>query len=110
LKNTNNKTGAISIESDETHINVSDNIFKNISCSGNSPLAGAIYYYMSTISNGYYDMSGNTFIEIKTNKSVINLVGSFSLLMFSYNSFYNVSSTSQGGVYLFLYFILFYLI
>jgi hypothetical protein len=50
--------------------------------------------------NGHYNISENTFIEIKTNRSVINLNGTFSSFIFSYNSFYNVSSVYEGGVFL----------
>jgi hypothetical protein len=48
-----------------------------------------------------YNISGNTFIEIKTNKSAIQLAGSFSSLIFTNNSFYNVSSVYEGGVFKF---------
>jgi hypothetical protein len=81
--------------------NITNCFFTNFSCSSSSK-AGAAYYVMTNNNNfGYFNISGNTFIEIKTNKSVMNLNGSFSSLIFSSNSFYNVSSVYQGGVYLF---------
>jgi hypothetical protein len=74
--------------------------------------AGAVYYYMDTFGNGYYNIKGNTFSEISTNKSVLVLLGTFSSLLFSYNTFYNVSSKNEGGVFLFyfIFFIILYFI
>jgi hypothetical protein len=50
---------------------------------------------------GYYNVTGNTFIEIKTNRSAVQLVGSFLSFKFNNNSFCNVSSNAQGGVFKF---------
>jgi hypothetical protein len=82
--------------------NLTECFFRNISSNNGSIRAGAINCDM-TIRNddGYFNISGNTFIEIKTNKSVVLLYGSFLSLIFSYNSFYNVSSIYEGGVFKF---------
>jgi hypothetical protein len=80
--------------------NVTKCFFRNISSSYGSNLrAGAFQCNMNNNKFGYYNVTGNIFIEIKTNRSAVQLVGSFLSLIFSYNSFYNVSSTGQGGVY-----------
>jgi hypothetical protein len=50
---------------------------------------------------GYFNISGNTFIEARTNKSVIVFSGNFLSLIFTNNSFYNVSSVYEGGVFKF---------
>jgi hypothetical protein len=108
--------GGIHIGYSICNINISDSVFSSISSSytGSDLSAGAVYYNMSATSNGYYNISGNTFSDISTNKSVLVLSGSFSSLLFSYNTFYNVSSTDKGGViffnfiFLFFYFFLFY--
>jgi hypothetical protein len=84
--------------------NITNCFFRNLSSNSSNIRGGAINCEMINNNNyGYYDISGNTFIDIKTNKSVITLNGSFSSLIFSYNSFYNVSSSGEGGVYLFFF-------
>jgi hypothetical protein len=97
MKSTGEWPAAISIFDSNQKYNIMNCYFRNISNSFSSVRAGAINCEMNN-NNGHYNISGNTFIEIKTNKSVINLNGSFSSLIFSYNSFYNVSSSGQGGV------------
>jgi hypothetical protein len=105
LKGTDIRCGVIHIDSSSGsgNINISDSVFTNIS-SGytGSPNAGAVYYYMSTDGNGYYNISGNTFYNISTNKSVLVHYGSFSSLLFSYNTFYNVSLVNEGGFFFYL--------
>jgi hypothetical protein len=89
-------------------INISDSVFTNISSSSSSPDAGAVYYYMGTSGNGYYNINGNTFYDISTYKSVLVLSGTFSSLLFSYNTFYNVTSKdTEGGVFFFFFIFLF---
>jgi hypothetical protein len=108
IRGTDSFAPCIHIYRANANINISDSIFKNISSSNSSPNAGAIYYFMNTDLNNNYSILGNTFIEIKTNKSVIQLTGSFSSLTFSYNSFYNVSSSGGGGVFIIINFIQFF--
>jgi hypothetical protein len=84
--------------------------FKNISNNyiPYSPLrAGAIRYCMKK--NNHYNISYNTFLHISTNKSVLVIFGYFSSLSFTYNSFYNVSSVDEGGVFFFFNFFNFFL-
>jgi hypothetical protein len=91
--------------------NVTDCFFRNISSSANNALAGAIYHILYNTNNvAYYNISGNTFIEIKTNKSALVFSGSFSSLIFNYNTFYNVSSVNEGGVFKFIKYIYLFLI
>jgi hypothetical protein len=108
MKSTGEFPGGIGILDHNSKYNITNCYFRNISNSANNVRGGAINCEMNN-NNGFYNISENTFIEIKTNKSVINLIGSFSSLIFSYNSFYNVSSVFQGGVlkiikYLYLFF------
>jgi hypothetical protein len=108
LKRTSSQPPAIYVSYYSANINISDSIFTSISSSSRFILAGAIYFNMST-TNGYYNISKNTFFDISTNKSVLVLTGAFSNLTFSYNIFYNVTSTDTtdgGGVF----FTLFYFI
>jgi hypothetical protein len=93
-------TVAIHIFNANANINISDSIFRNITTSHGAS-SGAVYYSMNTNYKGHYNISENTFIEVSANKSVIHFVGTFLSLTFNYNSFYSVSSTTQGGVYLF---------
>jgi hypothetical protein len=76
---------------------ISDCLFKNISNSNASPFAGAFYCKLNT----YYTISGNIFININANKSAIYILGTFSSFIFSNNHFFNISSTKEGGVYLY---------
>jgi hypothetical protein len=109
MQSTGNWPAAIGVYDFTTRYNVTHCFFRNLSCTVQSPYAGAINCYM-TNNIGYYNISENTFIEIKTNKSAIQLNGSFSSLIFSYNSFYNVSSVYEGGVFKFdKYIYLFYI-
>jgi hypothetical protein len=87
-----------------TKYNITGCIIRNITSSHGSPRAGAINCYMNNNNNFniWYNISENTFIEIKTNKSVTQLAGSFISLSFSYNSFYNISLTKQEGFFLIL--------
>jgi hypothetical protein len=101
---TSEMPAAISNYDYTTKYNITNCFFKNISSNHNNPRGGAINCFMNN-NNNYnigYNISGNTFTEIKTNKSVIQLSGSFSSLIFNYNSFYNVSSVYQGGVLKFI--------
>jgi hypothetical protein len=95
IKSTDEWPGAISIYDANAKYNITDCFFRNISNNFSSSVkAGAINCEMNNTNNyGYHNISRNTFIEIKTNKSVITLIGNFSSLIFSYNSFYNVSSS-----------------
>jgi hypothetical protein len=82
----------------ENIYNVTNCFFRNISNTvRNDYPAGAFSYNMNN--NNDYNLSGNTFIEIKTNKSVIVFSGNSLSLIFSDNSFYNVSSVNEGGVF-----------
>jgi hypothetical protein len=101
MKSTGEYPGSIGNYDANQKFNITNCFFKNISSSHNSPRGGAIYCNMNNnINIGYY-VSGNTFIEIKTNKSAIQLNGSFSSLIFTSNSFFNVSSIYEGGVFKF---------
>jgi hypothetical protein len=97
------------ITNPNANVNISDCVFTNISDSHGNPDAGAVSYWMGSSGNGYYNISGNTFYDISTNKSVLVLSGTFSSLLFTYNTFYNVSLTNEGGVFFFFFFLfLFY--
>jgi hypothetical protein len=99
MKSTGEFAASIGILDPNTKYNITNCFLKNISNSAGNVRAGGINCEMNNTNNyGYHNISGNIFIEIKTNKSVMNLNGSFSSLIFSYNSFYNVSSIYQGGV------------
>jgi hypothetical protein len=102
IRGTSTPSPAIYAITVSSNVNVSDCVFNNISHSG-SPSAGAIYYNMSTDGNGHYNISGNSFFNISTNKSVLVINGIFTSLLFSYNCFCNVSSVSDGGVYFILF-------
>jgi hypothetical protein len=102
IMGTNTYCAGINIFNGNANINISCSIFKNISSSHGSTPGGAINYAMSTTNNGRYNISANTFIEIKTNRSVIQLSGGFTSFTFGYNLFFNVSSVNEGGVYLFI--------
>jgi hypothetical protein len=86
------------------NITVWDCIFRNISNSNDSPAAGGFMCNIGSSNNeaGNCNISKNIFVNMKTNGSAMYINGSFSLLIFSYNSFFNVSSTKEGGVYLIL--------
>jgi hypothetical protein len=108
LKSTNYTSPAIYFWISSGNINISDCFFTNISSSYISDenvflYAGAVYYWMGTEGNGYYNIKGNTFYEISTNKGVLVLNGIFSNLTFTYNIFYNVSSITEGGVFIFFF-------
>jgi hypothetical protein len=99
LRGTSEWPGSIAICDANSRYNITNCFFRNISSSYNNPRGGAVNCDMRNNNNyGYFNISGNTFTEIKTNKSVIQLSGNFSSLIFSSNSFYNVSSVYQGGV------------
>jgi hypothetical protein len=109
-KSTGEFPGGIGIFDSNLKYNITNCYFRNISNSNDNHRAGAINCEMNN-NNGHYNISENTFIEIKTNKSVVMLNGTFSSLIFTYNSFYNVSSVYEGGVlkiikYLYLFFYL----
>jgi hypothetical protein len=97
MTSTTEYPAAIGCYASSAKYNISNCFFKNISSSHNSPRAGAINIYMINSLGIGYNISGNTFIEVKTNKSVIHLNGGFPSLTFSHNSFYNVSSSNGGG-------------
>jgi hypothetical protein len=106
LKSFYNSPTAIHIQFPSGNINISYSFFTNISssyASSSNNYCGIICYNMSSTGNGYYNIRGNTFSEISTNKSVLVLGGTFSSLLFSYNTFYNVSSTNEGGVLFFIF-------
>jgi hypothetical protein len=89
--------------------NITDCFFRNLSSTDGNVRGGAINCDMRIRNNdGYFNISGNTFINVKTNISVVTLSGNFLSLTFIYNSFYNVSSPKEGGV-LFIYFIIIFL-
>jgi hypothetical protein len=99
LKSTGECPGSIGIFDANTKYNITNCFFFNISNDYNNPRAGGVNCEMNNNNNnGYYNVSRNTFVEIKTNKSVMIIIGSFSSVIFTYNSFYNVSSTGSGGV------------
>jgi hypothetical protein len=106
LKATSEHPAAINIDNSDPNVNVTDCVFRNISNSYDSPNAGAINY---PIDNVDYNISNNIFYDISTNRSVLSLFGSFSSLLFSDNTFYNVSSFNEGGVFFFFLLFLFYL-
>jgi hypothetical protein len=85
--------GSVGIQIDESsaNINISDSVFTNISSSypDSDLYAGAVYYNMSTSGNAYYNIKRNNFSDISTNKSMLVFNGTFSSLLFSYNTFYN---------------------
>jgi hypothetical protein len=104
MKSTWEYGAAVGISNDNVRYNVTDCFCKNLSNSGSyyppNFRAGAINCNMKNNNdNGNFNISGNTFIAINLSKSVLLLSGSFSSLTFSYNSFYNVSSTAEGGVF-----------
>jgi hypothetical protein len=71
---TTSRYSAIHFESSTNNIYISDSIFMNISHNvGSLAEAGAVYYNMSTDGNEYYNIWGNTFYDISTNKSVLVL-------------------------------------
>jgi hypothetical protein len=108
LNGTDNNCGVIHIfGSGDGNINISDSVFSNISNSYSSPSAGAVYYNINSSGNGYYNIKGNTFYDISSNKSVLALSGSFTSLLFSYNTFYNVTSKDTEGVFFFFSFFFF---
>jgi hypothetical protein len=95
--------GSIGVWDSNQKFNVTNCFFRNISSNHSNPRAGAFNCDMNNFNNfGYYNVSGNTFIDIHTNKSAARFNGTFLSLEFSYNSFYNVSSTNQSGVDLFI--------
>jgi hypothetical protein len=99
MKSTGEFAASIGIFDPNAKYNITNCFFRNISNDNSNVRAGAINCEMNNSNQyGYHNISGNTFIEIKTNKSVIYLNGNFSSLIFSYNSFYNVSSSGEGGV------------
>jgi hypothetical protein len=76
-----------------------DDLFKGLFTNLTSNSSAVIFDIANTSSeSGYHNISGNTFISIKTNKSAMTIIGSFSSLTFSYNSFFNVNSSGSGGV------------
>jgi hypothetical protein len=95
---TTSQYSAIHFESSTNNIYISDSVFTNALSNSSSSHAAAVYYYISTDGNGCYNIKGNTFYDISTNKSVLVLSGTFSSLLFRYNTFYNVSSTGDRGV------------
>jgi hypothetical protein len=99
IEGTYYQSPAIYISDSNSNINISDSVFTEISNSYSSLYAGAVYYNMSTSGNGYYNIKGNTFSKIHTTKSALVLYGSFSSFIFSYNTFSDVSSTNEGGVF-----------
>jgi hypothetical protein len=104
--------GSIGCHDPIAKYNVTLCFFRNISNTNSSAWGGAFHCNMNNNNNfGYYNVTGNTFIEIRTNKSAVQLNGTFSSLVFSYNSFYNVSSVLQGGVLklsnIYIYFLIF---
>jgi hypothetical protein len=83
-------------------LNITECIFNNVSGSYIDSNGGAIYYYMSSSYTylGYYNISGNIFINISTTKSTIHFLGTFKTLTFSNNSFRNILISSSGGVFI----------
>jgi hypothetical protein len=114
IRTSSDRAAAIIVYDVNQKFNITNCFFRNILSGVNEIRGGTFNCEMNTRSNiGYYNISGNTFIDINTNRSVILLNGTFSSLIFSYNSFYNVSSVNRGGVYLlfelciFIYFLMF---
>jgi hypothetical protein len=111
MKTTGEFPAGIGIFDANSKYNITNCFFKNFSSNNGNVKAGAINCDMRNNNNhGYHNISGNTFIEIKTSKSAIYLNGSFLSLIFSYNSFYNVSSSGEGGVFKFTKYIYLFLI
>jgi hypothetical protein len=106
LKSINKYSATIYLGENEGNINISDCTFTNISNNYNFVEAGAIYIGMSFfVRHNYCIVSNNSFYDIFTNASVVELYSLFYSLLFKYNSFYNVSSTNYGGVFFFFCFI-----
>jgi hypothetical protein len=103
MKRMGDDWSVIDIYNSNEKCNITDCFFKNLSTDHNNPRAGVINFNMNSNNFANHNLSGNTFIDIKTNKSAVVHIGSFSSLIFSYNSFYNVSSEGQGGVFFFIY-------
>jgi hypothetical protein len=82
------------------NINISNCLFRNFSSTYNFPDAGAVYLFTDINYNGHYNISNNTFYDIKSNKSVFVFYGYFLSFLFKFNTFCNVSSSYEGGVYL----------
>jgi hypothetical protein len=100
LKSTGEHPASIGVWDANAKYNVTNCFFRNISGTLGNPRAGSFHCNMNNNNNfGYYNLSENTFINIGTNKSAIQLSGSFSSFIFSYNSFFNVSSVYEGGVF-----------
>jgi hypothetical protein len=108
LRGTGEFPPSIGVYDANAKYNVTECIFKNLSSTHGGPRAGGFQCSMNNNNNfGYYNVSGNTFIEVKTNRSAVQLQGTFISFIFSYNSFFNVTSAIQGGVYFSLNYILY---
>jgi hypothetical protein len=98
ITGTFNSPGPIGVWEIKQKYNVTNCFFRNISSTNGDPRAGAINCDMNVNNNtGYFNISENTFFNIRTNRSTVRTTGNFLSLTFSYNSFYNVSSTNQAG-------------
>jgi hypothetical protein len=99
LRGTSEFPASIGVYDANAKYNVTECFFRNISSTHGSPRAGGFQCNMSNNNNfGYYNVTANTFIEIRTNRSAVQLAGSFLSFKFNNNSFYNVSANAQGGV------------
>jgi hypothetical protein len=105
LRSANNYSSAICVLDIDADFNVSNSLFRNTSGKeeGDKSMAGCIYLVMNTGIGGTYELFGNTFFNIFSNKSAVNLDGAFSSFVFANNSFSNIYSSSEGGVYLRIY-------
>ncbi|MDR2831044.1 MAG: hypothetical protein LBB45_08460 [Methanobrevibacter sp.] len=111
LRGTGEFPATIGVYDNNAKYNVTECFFRNISSTHASRRAGGFQCNMNNNNNfGYYNVTANTFIEIRTNRSTIQLTGSFSSLIFDSNSFYNVSANAQGGVLKFNKFIYLFII
>jgi hypothetical protein len=83
------------------NVNILDCLFRNLSSTRAYVFSGAIFSNTSFFGSGTYNYSGNEFWDIRTNRSVLLLNGSFISFSLSYNSFFNVSSVKEGGDFFF---------
>jgi hypothetical protein len=106
LRSSSTNPPAIYFSSSLSTLNTTDCIFKNISGSNVNINAGVMYYNMysssSYLYSGYYNVTGNTFINISAEKSAIHFNRTFKTLKISNNNFRNISISSSGGVFYFI--------
>jgi hypothetical protein len=104
LRSYNDHAPCLDINTGRSSVNITDSSFRNCSSQTDFGCPGAVMYKVYSETNGDYKFAGNVFFDISSEEGAVQILGNFTSLVFENNSFINVDSVYEGGVFFFFFF------